>query len=123
MALPSSRDEILLLHNPKCSKSRQTLSLLEGRGVAVTTRLYLEQPLTAEELGDLGRRLDKRAIEFTRTKQAEFAEAGLTKESAEEEIFAAMVGAPILMERPVLIRGNRARIGRPPEEVLDLLGD
>lgn len=123
MVLPTSNDEILLLHNPKCSKSRATLGLLEERGVAFQTRLYLENPLGHEELADLGQRLGKRALEFTRSKQAEFANAALDASSSEAEIFAAMEAEPILMERPILIRGDRAAIGRPPEDVLLLLDD
>ena len=120
MALPAD-DTILLLHNPKCSKSRATLALLEERGAAFETRLYLEDPLAEDELRDLGRRLGRAAIDYTRTKQAEFAEAGLTKDSGEDEILGAMAKTPILMERPVVIRGDRAAIGRPPEDVLALL--
>jgi arsenate reductase len=123
MDLPASRDDILLLHNPKCSKSRQTLALLEERGVEFATRLYLEEPLAADELSELGNRLGKPLLEFTRTKQAEFSEAGLTNQSDAGEILAAMVATPILLERPVVIRGNRAVIGRPPEDVLALLDD
>lgn len=121
MALPSD-DSILLLHNPKCSKSRATLALLEENGASFETRLYLEDPLGEDELRDLGKRLGKAAVEYARTKQAEFADAGLTRDSSEDEIFSAMVKAPILMERPVVIRGARAAIGRPPEDVLALLG-
>lgn len=123
MALPTSNDEILLLHNPNCSKSRATLGLLEERRVAFQTRLYLENPLGQEELADLGQRLGKPAVEFTRSKQVEFANASLHASSSEAEIFAAMAAEPILMERPILIRGKRAAIGRPPEDVLLLLDD
>lgn len=118
---PPTDDSILLLHNPKCSKSRAALALLEQRGATCETRLYLENPLSADELRDLGRRLGKSAIEFTRTKQAEFAAAGLTRDSSEAEVFAAIARTPILLERPIVIRGDRARIGRPPENVLELL--
>ena len=120
MAIPSD-DTIVLLHNPKCSKSRATLALLEERGVAFDTRLYLEDPLSESELRSLGERLGREPVEFTRTKQAEFGEAGLSKESEGAEILAAMAKTPILMERPVVLRGNRAAIGRPPEDVLALL--
>lgn len=120
MALPDD-DTILLLHNPRCSKSRATLALLEERGVPFETRRYLEAPLDEAELRDLGRRLGRAAIEFTRTKQAEFAEAGLETGSGESEILAAMARVPILMERPVVVRGDRAAIGRPPEDVLALI--
>jgi len=99
------------------------LALLEERGVAFETRLYLADPLDSAELAELGRRLGKSAVEFTRVKQSEFAQAGLEPSSGADEIFSAMAAAPILMERPVLIRGDRAKIGRPPEDVLQLLDD
>jgi arsenate reductase len=121
VTLPRSKDEILLLHNPRCSKSRATLALLEERGAAFETRRYLETPLDAEELIDLGRRLGKPILEWTRQKEAAFKDAGLSKDSSEEAVRAAMVEEPILMERPIVIRGNRAVIGRPPEDVLALL--
>jgi arsenate reductase len=121
--LPTSHDEILFLHNPKCSKSRATLALIEERGVVFETRLYLEDPLGESELADLARRLDRSAVEFTRTNQAEFSDCGLEPSSSPEEILAAMATTPILMERPILIRGDRAKIGRPPEDVLQLFDD
>ncbi len=123
MQLPTSREEILILHNPKCSKSRATLALLEENAVEFEKRLYLEHPLGREELVDLGRRLGKAMLAFTRTKQSEFAEAGLTQDSPESEILDAVVATPVLMERPIVVRGDRAAIGRPPEDVLALLED
>jgi arsenate reductase len=110
-----------MLHNPKCSKSRATLALLEERGVDFVTRLYLEDPLDPDELRELGKRLGRSVIDFTRAGQAEFAEAGLSKDSGENELVVSMAAAPILMERPVVVRGNRAAIGRPIEEVVALL--
>ncbi len=123
MNLPTKRDEILFLHNPNCSKSRATWALIDERGITFETRLYLENPLGEAELADLGRRLDRSAVEFTRTGQAEFFDGGLDASSSSDEILAAMAKEPILMERPILIRGDRARIGRPPEDVLQLLDD
>ena len=123
MQLPTSREEILLLHNPKCSKCRATLKLLEEKGVEFEERLYLEHPLDREELLELGRRLGKSMLEFTRTKQSEFAVAGLSQDSPESEILDAVVATPILMERPIVVRGDHAAIGRPPEDVLALLED
>ena len=76
-----------------------------------------------EELVDLRRRLGRRAYEYTRRKESEFGDAGLDASSSEDTILDAVVAAPILMERPILIRGRRAVIGRPPEDVLSLLGD
>lgn len=121
MTLPASDTEILLLHNPRCSKSRATLALLAERGVEFAERRYLEQPLSREELGDLALRLGRPVAEWVRRGEAAFAEAGLDAEAGDAALLAAMARHPILLERPILIRGKRARVGRPPEAVLDLL--
>ncbi len=121
MSLPTSDDELVLLHNPRCSKSRATKALLEERGASFTERLYLEAPLSREELEDLAARLGKPVGEWVRRKEAAFGEAGLRGESSDAEILDAMVAHPILMERPILVRGKRAAVGRPPEDVLGLL--
>jgi arsenate reductase len=119
MALPSSDDEFLLLHNPRCSKSRAARELLEGRGVSFTERRYLDEPLSREELAELHRRLGRPVREWLRAREA--AEAGLSGEADEAALLAAMARQPVLMERPILVRGRRAVVGRPPEKVLDLL--
>lgn len=121
MALPESDEELLLLHNPRCSKSRATLALLEERGVSFEVREYLADPLTRAELVSLGERLGRPASGFVRAKESAFAEAGCGPDSSDDEILEAMVASPMLMERPVLVRGARAAIGRPPEDVLELL--
>ena len=121
MELPRSEDEILLLHNPKCSKSRETLALLEQRGGGFGIRRYLDEPLSLAELRELAARLGKRPIEFIRTKQPEFDAAGLTTRSSDDELLAGIEAQPILLERPIVLRGGRAAIGRPPEAVLALL--
>ena len=121
MALPTSDDELLLLHNPRCSKSRAALSLLEERGVAFAVREYLEDPLSREELASLVERLGRPARDLVRKQEAAFREAGCSADSSDDEILAATAAAPILMERPILVRGRRAAIGRPPEDVLELL--
>lgn len=113
--------EIVLLHNPRCSKSRQALALLQARGVAVRERRYLEEPLTREELALLRRRLGRPPGEWVRRGEAAFAEAGLSAGSSEAEILDAMARHPILIERPIALRGERAVLGRPPEAVLHLL--
>ncbi len=120
MALPEG-DALVLLHNPRCSKSRAALALLEERGAAFATRLYLEDPLTLEELAALAGRLGKNALDFTRKGEAAFAEAGLSSSSADSTVFEAMAAAPILMERPILVGRERAIIGRPPEGILALV--
>jgi arsenate reductase len=121
MPLPESDDQLLLLHNPRCSKSRATLALLEERGASFEVRLYLEDPLSRDELASLAQRLGKPASGFVRSKESAFAEAGCSADSSEDEILDAMAESPILMERPILVRGSRAAIGRPPEDVLELL--
>ena len=121
MALPDNDEQLLLLHNPKCSKSRATMALLEERGVAFEVRHYLEDPLSKPELVSLAERLGRSAREFLRAKESAFAEAGCGQNSSEDEILEAMSVHPILMERPILVRGARAAIGRPPENVVELL--
>ena len=121
MGLPSSDDQVLLLHNPRCSKSRATLALLQQRGVDFALRDYLEDPLTEDELRGLCARLGERIGAFVRTGEKQFAASGLDGKSGDEESVAAVAAHPILLERPILIRGNRAAIGRPPERVLSLL--
>jgi len=121
MALPDSDEQFLLLHNPKCSKSRATLALLEQRGVAFEVRHYLEDPLSKSELVSLGERLRCSAREFVRAKESAYAAAGCGPSSSEDEILEAISAHPILMERPILVRGARAAIGRPPENVVELL--
>ena len=112
---------ITILHNPRCSKSRQTLALIEAQDVEVSVREYLKEPLSADELSNLITALGVTPIELVRTKEEEFKLAGLTKESSADALIAAMVEHPKLMERPVVINGDKARIGRPPEHVLEIL--
>ena len=112
---------ITILHNPRCSKSRQTLALVEEQGAELTVREYLKEPLSADELSSLIAALGITPIELVRTKEEEFKLAGLTKESSADALIDAMVEFPKLMERPVVINGDKARIGRPPEHVLEIL--
>lgn len=121
MPLPTSDDTLVLLHNPRCSKSRAALALLEERGVACEARLYLEDPLTRSELGNLAQRLGRPAGEWVRAGEGAFAEAGLGPQSEEGALLDAMAAHPILIERPILIRGERAVVGRPSENLLELL--
>jgi len=121
MSLPASDNDLLLLHNPRCSKSRAAKALLEERGATFSERLYLEEPLSQDELQDLALRLGKPATEWVRRNEDAFAEAGLASESSAEAILTAIAAHPTLLERPILIRGQRASIGRPPENILPLL--
>jgi arsenate reductase len=113
---------ITIFHNPRCSKSRATLALLRERGVEPEIRLYLEAPPDAGELRSILGRLGMTARELLRTGEAEYRERGLADGSlSEDDLIAAMVAAPKLIERPIVLAGNRAAIGRPPESVLRVL--
>lgn len=120
MALPDD-DSLVLLHNPRCSKSRAARTLLTERGVDFRERRYLDDPLDRAELSALRKRLDRPVAEWVRRGEAAYAEAGLGGDSSEAAILDAMAASPILIERPILVRGPRAVVGRPPERVLDLL--
>jgi arsenate reductase len=121
MSLPDTDDGILLLHNPRCSKSRAAKALLEERGVAFEERQYLEDPLSREELQELATRLGRPLSGFVRAKEAAWNDAGVAADAGEADLLDAVSAHPILMERPILVRGRRAAIGRPPEEILELL--
>ena len=120
MALPDGRS-LLLIHNPRCSKSRAAKSLLEERGSRFELRLYLEDPLSRAELGELRRRLGRPAREWARCGEPAFAAAGLGPASDDDAVLGAIAEHPELLERPILVSGDRAVVGRPPEKVLDLL--
>ncbi|MEP0202435.1 MAG: arsenate reductase (glutaredoxin) [Halioglobus sp.] len=113
--------QFTIYHNPRCSKSRNTLSLLKEKGVEPEIVLYLEAPLTAPEIRELIAKLNIDAADLVRRGEAEYQEAGLGKESSEQDYIAAMAAHPRLIERPVVVCGSRAVLGRPPENVLDLL--
>ncbi len=113
---------VTIYHNPRCSKSRQTLALLEARGIAPRVVRYLETPPDAAEikrvLGLLG--LSARAL--LRTGEAAYKANGLGDPALDEDaLIAAMVADPILIQRPIVISGETARIGRPPDAVLEIV--
>lgn len=113
---------ITLWHNPRCSKSRQTLALIEAAGRPVTVRKYLEDTPTAAELDAARLALGSPpAIQMIRKGEAVFKELGLSADTPDAELVAAMATHPILIERPIVFKGQHAIIGRPPEAVKDLL--
>jgi len=112
---------ITIWHNPRCSKSRTALALLEERGVQPTQVKYLETPPTVNEIRRVLRLLGVSAIDLMRRDEATFKELNLSSETSEIELISAMVSHPILIERPVIISGTQAVIGRPPESALTLL--
>ncbi len=108
-------------HNPRCSKSRQALVLLEERGLETTVVLYLETPPTKARLLEVVMMMGGEAIDLVRTKEALFAELGLSKNSSEDVLIEAMATHPRLIERPVVITEKGARIGRPTEAIEKVL--
>jgi arsenate reductase len=114
--------DITLYHNPRCSKSRAALQLLQARGIEPGIRLYLETPPSREELSQLLERLGIGARGLLRTGEAAYKEENLEDPSlTEAQLIEAMIAHPKLIERPIAIRGERAVVGRPPENVLELL--
>jgi len=114
--------EVTLYHNPRCSKSRQTLALLEERGIEPEIIEYLKTPPDAATITGLLDKLGIPALELVRRGEAPFAELGLAgKEDDDDALVEAMVSYPILIERPIVVAGEQARIGRPPEAILDIL--
>jgi arsenate reductase len=110
-----------IYHNPRCSKSRASLSLLEAHGLDIDIVEYLATPPTADEIRDLLARLGLEAADVVRTGESAFRESGLTLESSPDQLIALMAREPIVLERPIVVVGDSARIGRPPESVLELL--
>ena len=121
MSLSNGTEDLLLIHNPRCSKSRQLEAELMNRGVNFRTRLYLKDPLDAGELRALFAALGLPPASCIRAKEAEYAASGLSPDSDADTVIEAVVRHPRLLERPVLVSGDRAAIGRPTENALALL--
>lgn len=112
--------EVTIYHNPRCSKSRQTLALIEQQGVTPKIIEYLNTPLDVETLMSLANMLSAAPREMMRTKEAPYTDNKLSTAS-DAELFNAIVKNPILLERPIVVKKAQAVIGRPPENVLQLL--
>lgn len=111
-----------IYHNPRCSKSRNTLALLEENGIKPKLVLYLETPLDGKQIKNLLAKLGMPASEVVRRGEDDYKRCGLDKNSSDEDIIAAMASCPKLIERPIVVRGKKAVLGRPPENVLELIG-
>jgi arsenate reductase len=111
---------ITIYHNPKCGKSRETLALLRERGIEPAIVEYLKTPPSAAELARILKRMGKRPADVVRTKDAR--EAGVDPGSlSDAQLIAAIVAQPQMLERPIVVNGDRAALGRPPENVLAIL--
>lgn len=113
---------ISIYHNPRCSKSRQTLALLEDRGLSPNIILYLDNPPDRKTLKGILGKLGITARQLLRKGEDAYRENNLADERlTETQLIDAMVANPKLIERPIVINGNRAALGRPPENVLEIL--
>lgn len=113
---------VRIYHNPRCSKSRATLALLEENGHAPEVVEYLKTPPTEDELRQVLAALGLGPRDVIRTGEAAYKDNNLADENlSDDQLIAAMVANPILIERPIVVSGGKAKIGRPPEGVLDIL--
>ncbi|MBT8447223.1 MAG: arsenate reductase (glutaredoxin) [Gammaproteobacteria bacterium] len=114
--------DVVIYHNPRCSKSRQTLALLRERGIEPDIIEYLKTPPSAAELRRLVKLLGMAPRDLMRRKEAPFKDRNLGDPSlTDDALISAMHEDPVLIERPIVVRGDRAAIGRPPEAVLEIL--
>ena len=114
--------KVTILHNPRCSKSRNSLALLKEQGIEPDVCLYLENPPTEDELTSILEMLAISAKDLLRRGEPEYKELGLGNQNlSEQQIIQLMIKHPKLIERPIVIAGGKAVIGRPPEQVLNLL--
>lgn len=111
-----------IYHNPRCSKSRQTLSLIQEQGIEPEIVLYLETPPSAETIAKLLKKLGIPARQLLRRGEQEYKDHNLADTSlSEQQLIEAMASHPKLIERPIVVNGQRAVLGRPPESVLEIL--
>lgn len=112
---------VTMYHNPRCGKSRQTLALLREKGIEPKIIEYLKSPPDAATLADVIRKLGISAASLLRKGEEPYKALNLAAETDERRLIAAMVANPILIERPIVVAGAKAALGRPPESVLAIL--
>lgn len=113
--------DITIWHNPRCSKSRQTLALLKEKGFEPTVYEYLKEAPDRTQILQALVKLGMSAHELIRTGESAYKELGLSKDTSDKALVQAMHEHPILIERPIVFANDKAVIGRPPEQVLDIL--
>lgn len=114
--------DVRIYHNPRCSKSRQTLELLRERGIEPTVIEYLNTPPSPQELNEILSKLGAEPRELMRTNETEYKEFDLDRpELGRAELVQALHDHPRLLQRPIVVAGSKAAIGRPPENVLEIL--
>ena len=114
-------EKVIVWHNPRCSKSRNGIKYLDEKGVEYETRRYLDNPPTKEEIAELLKKLGMRATELMRTKEKIYKELGLKDVEEEEKLIEAMAEHPKLIERPVVIKGEKAVVARPENRIDEIL--
>ena len=113
---------VTIYHNPRCSKSRQTLQLLQDRGIEPEIVEYLKAPPSADEMDAVLAKLGIEPRALMRTKEAAWREAGMSDEKlSRRQLIELLVANPIVIERPIVVNGARAALGRPPESALSIL--
>jgi len=113
---------VAIYHNPRCSKSRQTLQLLQDRGIDLTIIDYQKTPPSADEIKSILKKLGLSARHIIRKGEDAYKQHNLDdKTKTEDDLIKAMITSPKLIERPIVVAGEKATIGRPPESVLDIL--
>lgn len=113
---------IKIIHNPRCSKSRQTLALLEENGVTPEIVLYLQDPLSKNEVADIVKKLGVTVRGVIRSSEEEYKANNLENDSlSDDQLLDAIDTFPKLLQRPIVIKGDKAVVGRPPENVLELI--
>ena len=112
---------IKIYHNPRCSKSRQGLAILEASGKTFEIVKYLEEQLTAEQLSEIISKLKSKPIDLVRKNEAIWKSNYKGKTLSDSEIIEAMVANPKLIERPIVVNNTKAVVGRPPETVLEII--
>lgn len=112
---------MIIYHNPRCRKSREALQIVQNLGVEYEIIEYLKNPLSESDLKDLVKKLGIEAGSLLRKNESVFKEKYNGKKIGEKEILKAIVEDPILMERPVIVKGNKAVIGGPPEKIMELV--
>ncbi len=110
-----------IYHNPRCSKSRQTLALLQENGVEPDVILYMDNIMTADELRNLLVKLGLSPMQLVRKGEAVWKEKYKDKELSDDQIIEAMIANPKLIERPIVVKDQLAVLGRPPENILELI--
>jgi arsenate reductase len=112
---------ITIYHNPRCSKSRQTLELIKSKGIEPEVNLYLDNPPSAEKLTELLQKLGIKANQLVRKSEAYYKDNLKGVEITDKQLIEVMMKNPKLIERPIVVAGDRAALGRPPEAVLEII--